>query len=125
MAEVLVTVREDDADAAEREELAGRLRSELAQLEVDQVRPATTGTAAPPGSRGMDAAAVGALVVSLTPTVALLRGVVASVRSWLGRGPSGRSVEMTVGSATITLTNASEETQDRLVEEFVRAVAEQ
>ena len=125
MAELLVTVREDDADAAEREELAGRLRSELARLEVDEVRPATTGTAAPPGTRGMDVVAVGALVVSLTPTLELLRGVVTSVRSWLGRGPTARSVEMTVGSATIKLTNASEETQDRLVEEFLHTVAEQ
>jgi hypothetical protein len=125
MAEVLVTVEEEDADPAERERLAGLLQSELAQLDVDRVRPATGGAAAPPGSRGMDVAAVGALVVSLTPTAALVRGVLTSVRAWLGRGPGGRSVELTIGTTSVKLTNASEEAQERLIDEFIRAAAAQ
>lgn len=122
MAEMLVSVQEDDAGTGDMEQLSGLLREELLQLDVEQVRPAPGG-AAPPGSRGIDAAAVGALLVTLTPTVELLRAVLGTVSAWLGRSRTARSVELTVGETTLKLTSASQQEQDRLVDEFLRAAA--
>ena len=80
-----------DADAAgsELERGALQLGDELRNLEVDDVRPLADG-AAPDGTRGGTTAALGALLVSLHPTVGVLSAVVATVRAWLtrpGRGP--------------------------------------
>lgn len=122
MAEILVSVREADTDAGGTEQLSGLLREELLALDVEQVRP-VTGGAAPPGSRGVDVAAVGALLVTLTPTVELLRAVIGTVSAWLGRSRAARTVELTVGETTLKLTSASQDQQDRLVEEFLRAAA--
>jgi hypothetical protein len=125
MAEVLVAVHEEDAGSAEIDRLVSLLRAELLQLEVDDVRPARSDEPAPAGSRGVDVAAVGALIVSVKPGIELLGTLVRTVRSWLQRGPSGRSVELTVGEVTIKLTNTSESAQESLIEEFARAVAQE
>lgn len=123
MPEVLVAVRAHGADAAELDELAGLLRGQLLELDVDDVTRARADGAAPPGSRGADVTAIGALVVALQPSLELARVLVSTVQGWLRRGSSGRAVELTIGDSTLKLTAASQEQQDRLVEEFVRAAA--
>ncbi|HEX2412654.1 MAG TPA: hypothetical protein VHJ39_15915 [Solirubrobacteraceae bacterium] len=79
---------EPDADAAELEHATSQLREELRELDLERVdRPTEP---APPGSRGLDVAALGTLIVGA------------------GRGAIGP-----------VLTNASREDQRRLVESFV------
>ena len=120
--QVLVRVQESGADAERLAELADNLRTELLALDIDDVRPMRDG-AAPPGSRGLDVAAVGALLASLNGSTAALGDLVRTVRSWLGRGGTApRTVELTVGDKKLRVTNASGEQQDRLVEAFIAAV---
>jgi hypothetical protein len=123
MGEMLVAVQEEDADNGELDRLAAMLRNELLGLDVDDVRRAPSGQPPPPGTRGVDVAAVGALVVSLAPTAEMLSRVLSTVRAWLRRGPSGRVVEIAIGEATLKITNASESEQSRLIDEFVHAAA--
>jgi hypothetical protein len=121
VSEVLVQVHEPEADEEELERLAVSLRRELEELDVDGVRPVSAGPA-PEGARAVDAAAVGALLVAFSQSFEAIGGVVATIRSWIGGSGSGRTVELTMGEHTLKLTAASAEQQDRLVEEFLRAV---
>ena len=119
---IAVQVAQEAADADSLDELAGLLRQELLALDVDDVQRARAGQA-PAGTRGVDVESIGALVVTLQGSVGLLDVLVRTVRSWLNRGPSGRSVELTVGNTTLRLGSATAEQQERLVDEFVRAAA--
>ena len=56
--ELRLLLEEDGADAERVDVLTGHLRRELAQLDVEAVRPLPAGEA-PPGTRGFDAATVG------------------------------------------------------------------
>ena len=123
MAEVLVAVQADGADAVELDELARVLRGQLLELDVDDVTRAPGGAPPPPGTRVVDVAAVGALIVTLQPSLELAGMLVSAVRAWLRRGPASRAVELTIGDSTLKLTAASQQEQDRLVEEFVRAAS--
>ncbi|WP_213011656.1 hypothetical protein [Paractinoplanes toevensis] len=78
-----------DADAVA--ELGQGLRSELLDLDVEDVRAADAG-AAPDGAKSAEAIAWGAMVVALAPQVA--QGVMAVVGSWLSRQPSDVEVEI-------------------------------
>src|SRR5690349_15799456 len=99
--QVLVRVQESGADAERLADLAVNLRTELLALDIDDVRPVRDG-AAPPGSRGMDVAAVGALLASLNGSAAGLGHLVRTVRSWLARGDAApRIVELTLGGKTL------------------------
>jgi hypothetical protein len=71
VAEVDVSVAEVGADAEQLEELARALREEILTLDVESVVPRSGGEA-PPGTRGVDAAAIGALVVSVAPALSAL-----------------------------------------------------
>jgi hypothetical protein len=81
----------DDSDADEIHTLAHRLRAELHDTEVGDVRQGTAGPA-PAGAKSGEALAVGALVVTLAPTA--LEGLMTVVSSWLGRQPSEVSIEV-------------------------------
>jgi hypothetical protein len=52
--------------------------------------------------------------------------VIETVRAWVARGQGGqqRTAELTVGDKAIKLTGVSADQQDRLIEQFVSAVAE-
>jgi hypothetical protein len=122
--EVVLRVDEDGAGAERLAELAGALRTELLALDVDDVRPVRGGLP-PAGARGFDMVAAGALLASLNGSAAVVGNLVATVRSWLCRGPVAvpRTVELTVGANTLRVTGASDEQQDRLVDAFVDAIA--
>jgi hypothetical protein len=116
---VTVEVGEDGADAERIELLTGYLRQELLQLDVDGVTPAP-GAAAPPGSRGVDVAEVGALLVSLGGSAAGLKDVVTVVRAWLARGGRvRRTVRVSIGGDVLELSEVSRAEQTRLVDLFV------
>jgi hypothetical protein len=91
------------------------------ELEVEGVEPVQAGEA-PAGTRAVDIAAVGALLVTLTSSAGAAAGVVDMVRGWLRRGSGGRTVELTIGDKTLKLSGASDEQQERLIQEFLRSV---
>jgi hypothetical protein len=122
-AEMVLRIDEEHADEQRREDLARSLRDELLYLDVDDVRPVRDGEP-PPGSRGIDVAQVGALVVSFDGAIHAVATVVATIRSWLGSTHEGRSVELTVGDKTLKLSSASKEQQEQLIQEFMRSVSE-
>ncbi|CAN5864087.1 hypothetical protein BH20ACT6_BH20ACT6_05350 [soil metagenome] len=117
----MVRLSEGGADAQRLEELTLSLRRELLELDVEDVELPRGGTA-PAGSRALDVAAVGALLVTLTSSARTVTSVVDTVRRWLARSPRGRTVELTIGDRSLRLEGASREQQERLVEQFLRSV---
>jgi hypothetical protein len=117
-----------DGEEVTPEETVGTtqgLRSELLDVdEVSEVRRASAGEP-PPGARAVDAAAIGALVVAVEPTITALSHVVSVVRDWLShRGdtqPQGKSVRITVNGQSIELGAATAAQQQALVDEFIQA----
>jgi hypothetical protein len=122
MADALaLELSEVGADPARLEELTTRLRSELLDLDVNDVERASAGSA-PEGSKAIELAAVGALIVTMEQSGVLVAKVVSTIREWLKRDPEPtRAVKITLGAQTIELTAASSDQQDRLVAEFIRA----
>jgi hypothetical protein len=114
----VVQVEEAGTDAVSTDELALSLRRDLIELGVDDVEP-VVGEPAPPGTRGLDLVAVGALLVTLGRSVAVSR-LVALVHDWVAREPVTRTAKLTVGDRTIELTGATIEQQDKLTAEVIR-----
>jgi hypothetical protein len=103
-------------DADEVAQATLQLRRELRDLDVDAVEVQGAGEP-PPGSRAVDVAGLGALVVNLAdPQV--LAAVVATVRSWLA-GSSRRSIKLQLGGDALELTGVSSSEQWRLADEWL------
>jgi hypothetical protein len=119
---VVLSIGEDGTEAERVEELAQVLRAEILEAGVGDVAAARDGVP-PPGSRAVDVAAAGGLLVTISGSVDVLHHLMGVVRGWLGRAPAERAVELSVGGQTLRLSNASADQQERLVEVFVRAVA--
>ncbi len=86
MATVLrIEIFDPDADVEGVDRLTHDLRAELLELDVDSVSPPVTGPA-PPGSKGLELAAIGALLVQVKGSAQVVASVVGLVRSWLQRG---------------------------------------
>lgn len=105
-----------DSDEAELARAALLLRRELLDLNLDVVAAPAVGEP-PPGSRGVDLATVGALVVNLAESP-LLAAVVGAVRSWLA-GSSRRSIKLELGGDVLELTAVSSAEQRRLTDEWL------
>lgn len=117
--EVRLEISEDGADAERLDELIGFLRQELLHLDVEDVTPLRTGEA-PPGTRGLELAAVGGLLVSLGSAADGLRAVVLAVRRWLGRGgETRRTVRLEIGGDSLELSGATSADQQRLIDLFI------
>jgi hypothetical protein len=106
-----------DADDEEIAEATLQLRRELLDLEVDAVELPAAGEP-PPGTRGVELAALGALLVTVSQSQ-LLGPVIAAVRSWLAGGPQ-RSIKLELDGDAIELTGVSSNEQRRLVDEWLR-----
>jgi hypothetical protein len=117
-AEVHLDLAEPGSDDERLEELALGLAGELRELDVESVAPATAGDV-PQGARSALAAVAGALVLSVRPTAAQLLSVVGVVRDWLRRSPVQRTVKVTIDGDTLELTGASDETQRRVVDDWI------
>lgn len=111
---------EHGADAQRLDQVTGYLRQELLALDVDSVSALRTGPA-PPGSRALDPATVGGLLVTLSQSTTAVQTIVTAVRGWLGRGGPAvqRSVRVEIDGDVLELADASGEEQDRLVALFV------
>jgi len=107
-------------DPGEVERLTLALRREFLEIdEVEQVAPASAGPA-PEGARGLDVAALGALALSVQPSIGVLVKVFGVIRGWLGQGDN--TMRVTVNGQSIEL-KPTKEQQDALVEQFIRAAA--
>ena len=111
-----------DADPVEIDALMRALRAEILEVaEVDHVDQASAGPA-PEGSKGLDVAAIGALVVGVAPGLQAVTKVIEVVRSWLAnRSPSTPPLQMSIGDKSITVV-ADKQQQDALVAAFVAAL---
>ncbi|MEP6665056.1 MAG: hypothetical protein ABJA81_01295 [Nocardioidaceae bacterium] len=123
-AEILVEFFEADADAERLDVVARGVRRDLLELDVESVVPASAGEA-PPGTRGIELAAVGALLVTVKGSVELVSKVVSVVKSWLGSSPApDRSLRMTVDGRTLVLSDPTDAQQQQLVDEYVDWLSE-
>ena len=111
-----------DADAEELDALTRALRAEILEVdEVDRVDQAYAGPA-PEGSKGLDVAAIGALVVGVAPGVQAIAKVIEVVRAWLAnRSASTPPLQMSIGDKSI-IVKADKKQQDELVAAFIAAL---
>jgi hypothetical protein len=122
--ELRIEVSEPEADREAVDDLTQSLRMELLELDVDTVSPAVAGPA-PPDSKGLELAAVGALLVELSGSLDAVSHLITAARAWLRRGSSaGRTLKISVEGRTLELTAATEAQQQQLVDEFVRALSD-
>jgi Spy/CpxP family protein refolding chaperone len=78
----------------------------------------------PEGSKGLDLAAVGALLVALKGSVEVATQVVSAVRSWMNRTKgSTQTLKLTMNGQTLELSAATTDQQQQLVDAFVAAAA--
>ncbi|MHB6908291.1 hypothetical protein [Streptomyces sp. DB-54] len=108
-----------DSDQEELAELTSQLRRRLFELDVDDVRTARSGGEMPEGAKSGELMAVGALAVTLAPTV--LRPVLHLVETWMQNRPV-RTVKVDVDGRVLELGHASREQQQRLVEAFLEEI---
>ena len=123
--ELRIEISDPDADDERLALMTEGLRQDLLALDVRSVDPVSAGDA-PEGSKGVDAAAVGALVVALKTSVELATQVVAAVRSWLRRGSPRNATQvlrLTMNGQSIELSAATVDQQQQLVDAFVAAAA--
>jgi hypothetical protein len=106
-----------DAGAEEIAEATLRLRRELLDLDVESVELPGTGEP-PPGSRAVELAAIGALLVTIAQSQ-LLTTAVTTVRSWLAGRPE-RSIKLELDGDVLELTGASSSQQQQLVDAWLR-----
>jgi hypothetical protein len=99
-----------DDDAAELTELAGWLRAELLELDLESVDPLAR-EEVPPGAKGA-AAIAGWLLVQLGPGA--LGTLLAKVAEWVTR--NDRVVEVSYGGDTLKLSRATREQQERIID---------
>ena len=121
--ELWIEISDPDADAERLDMMTATLRQDLLALDVSSVKPVSAGEA-PEGSKAVDPATIGAIVVAMKSSVELATQVVAAVRSWLGRGSPKKSTQvlkLTMNGQTIELSAATVDQQQQLVDAFVAA----
>jgi len=102
-----------DTDAEEVAQLAGRLRAEMLDLDVDAVRQPTRGEA-PEDAKDAGLLAAGELLVGLVASPEVLASIIDTVRSWLGRNHA-RGVKLTLGGDALEVSGVSSAEQERLI----------
>jgi len=110
---------EEGADSERLAMLTGYLRTELLQLDVEDVKALPAGEP-PPGARAVGVDAVGALLIAVGQSAEGLRSVVATIRDWLRRGDgTPRRVRLELDGDALELSQASAADQERLIALFV------
>lgn len=121
--DLLIEVFDEDVDAEQLDELTQSLRRELLELDVESVDQATAGPA-PTGTRGLELAVIGALLVKAQASAELLAKVVGVVRGWLRSARrDSRTLRLTLNGQSIELTQATDAQQQQLVDQFIKSVA--
>lgn len=112
-----ILLTEEEASAEQLAELAGRLRRELLQLDVDDVTPVRS-TGAPPGARGWDTAQVGALLVILNQSATALGTVIGAVRRWRDRCRERPIIRLEIDGDVLEISETSPDLSARAFELF-------
>jgi hypothetical protein len=107
----------EGASPRELDELTAALRRELLALDVASVDRPPVGEV-PEGARGIELAAIGALIVDLGKATPVLGQVVEIVRAWASRSPS-RSVKLTIGGDTLEIGGLSERDQHLVIRDWM------
>ncbi|MER5925460.1 effector-associated constant component EACC1 [Streptomyces mirabilis] len=118
--QVLLVVTPDlevDPEAAER--VTRRLRSEIADLNVESVRPGPSAPT-PDAAKGTDAVTVGAIIVALSASGGVFTALVETVRDWLERSSARHRVSLTIDGDTIELERASNSERRELIDAYIR-----
>lgn len=105
------------ADAEEVGDATLQLRRELLDLDVDAVELPRAGEP-PPGTRAVELASLGELVVTLAQSN-LLTAIVAAVGAWLARSRQP-SIKLELGGDVLELARLSSDEQRRLTDEWLR-----
>jgi len=108
-----------EADPEEADRLARRLRTELRDLDVDDVVPVAEGPA-PAGAKGVDGASLTELLVTMSAGGGVFVTVIAAIKDWLTRNSGARGVKVTIDGDSLELTSATAEERRELVDAFVR-----
>jgi hypothetical protein len=116
-ASAAIEVHEEGADPAELADLTASLREELWDLEIDRVSAPSAGEA-PAGTRGLEFAAIGALIVEFASSAEILTKVVDAIRSWAG-GRENRTIKIGIDGDTLEIAGASSEEQERLISAWI------
>ncbi|MET7981093.1 hypothetical protein ABZW44_50850 [Streptomyces mirabilis] len=116
---VLVIAPDAELDPEAGERLTRQLRSEIAELDVESVRPWPGGTV-PDGAKGTDPLTLGAVVVALSASGGVFTALVETVRDWLGRHSARHRVSLTIDGDTIELERASAAERRDLVDAYIR-----
>ena len=123
--ELQIEIIDPEADDERLATMTETLRQDLLALDVDSVKRVSGGTA-PDGSKGIDPAAIGAILVALKGSVELATQVVSAVKSWMRRGGSKNTTQvlkLTMNGQSIELSAATIDQQQQLVDAFVSAAA--
>jgi hypothetical protein len=114
---LLVLDLEPEAGPDEAERLGRQLRAELAQLDVEAVKPATISDV-PEGAKG---AAVdwGSLLVTLSAAGGVFTSVIALTRDWLARHGAAQRIKITIDGDTIVLDRATTAEREQLIGTWV------
>jgi hypothetical protein len=119
-----VSYEEPSADQASLDEALQSLAQELEYVPGVQLEPDDSGVP-PEGSRGLDAASVQAILVSVPAVIAAVQSLLSVLRSWQrrrrGAGTSSGALKIQLGGDTLELAAADEETTARLVEAWLAA----
>ncbi|MFL5725253.1 MAG: hypothetical protein ACJ765_11185 [Chloroflexota bacterium] len=108
---------DDDMSSLELEELTAAVQRELMQLDVTGVDRVSAGPA-PDGSRGVDLAALGALIVQVGKATPVLGQVVDVIQAWAARSPK-RTATLTIGGDTLELGGLSERDQRLVIRDWM------
>lgn len=119
MVDALVMLLPDpDVDVEECQRLMRRLRDELAELDVEEIIPVAGGPA-PPGSKGLDPATLGAIVVAMSASGGVFTSVIGAVKDLLERHAARHRISITIDGDTIELERATVEQQSELVGAYI------
>lgn len=118
--DVLVVLDPDpELDPETCERLARQLRGELAELDVDSIGNATSGTI-PEGAKGVDPVTAGQIIMAMSASGGVFASAIATLRDWLARHAQGHRISVTVDGDTIELDHASTTQQQQLVDAYIR-----
>jgi hypothetical protein len=118
---VLTLDSAEGSDPREVTDLTAQLRRRLLELDVEKVEPVRSSDV-PAGAKSAEAAAIGALAVTLSPAV--ISGVIGLVQSWITNRPA-QSATLTIGEDSIVVTHASDADKERLMQLFVERHAKE
>jgi hypothetical protein len=116
-----VYVAEEGADAVRVDLLTGFLRTELLALADSDVEVSVLHRGQlPAGTRAVDVAALGGLLVRLGQSTSAVRSILSGIVRWLERSPNrGRTVRIELEGDVLVLSEATAAEEARLVDLFV------